>query len=324
MLWMPTLKTTRSGRIFACVLQSTTFSIHEPLAAAVSAESDEQEDRESDDELDDLPGEPNALADLDEPLPDPPPQPQKRKRSQSPDFSQPPPPNGPQSAAHRRRQRKRANKIACEGHRPRTSTYSKYVASATPIETTLEPSTLPAAHGAWVGVGESGAETRGKKKARTVNDFLKMGFGRVCWDGRTARPLVDKNGRVFAVLAGQPDGTHYASAVQRMYDAMVRAAADARFRSDFKKHRRGLYAAVTVENADVQRVASFASAAFALWAPRLYQYYRKYNADLPGRRPFRASVFSSAAFNFGPNAWTYKHRDVLNLPFGWWPSNSLL
>src|ERR1700761_1401388 len=36
-----------------------------------------------------------------------------------------------------------------------------------------------------------------------------------------------------------------------------------------------------------------------------------------GQRPFPKSVFSCASFNFGPNVWTFKHRDVLNLPFGW-------
>lgn len=35
------------------------------------------------------------------------------------------------------------------------------------------------------------------------------------------------------------------------------------------------------------------------------------------RRNFDRSIFTSAAFNFGPNAWTYKHRDSLNCPFGW-------
>lgn len=29
------------------------------------------------------------------------------------------------------------------------------------------------------------------------------------------------------------------------------------------------------------------------------------------------TVFSCAAFNFGPNVWTFRHRDVLNLAFGW-------
>jgi hypothetical protein len=63
-------------------------------------------------------------------------------------------------------------------------------------------------------------------------------------------------------------------------------------------------------------------AAFALWAPRLYQYYREHDATLRRRypnlcRPFAHSVFFCAAFNFRPNVWTFRHRDVLNLAFGW-------
>jgi hypothetical protein len=34
-------------------------------------------------------------------------------------------------------------------------------------------------------------------------------------------------------------------------------------------------------------------------------------------RNFARSVFSAAAFNFGPSVATYPHRDALNLPFGW-------
>ncbi|KAJ7835463.1 hypothetical protein B0H14DRAFT_3087528 [Mycena olivaceomarginata] len=114
-------------------------------------------------------------------------------------------------------------------------------------------------------------------------------------------------------------------------------------------HRRGLFAAITVglsygkgqaspcwlnakeytavaedllENEDVGRMAGFADAAFALWAPRLYQRYHDCDAKLRTsdenlRRPFNQSVFFAAAFNFGPNVWTFKHRDVLNLAFGW-------
>ncbi|KAJ7254117.1 hypothetical protein B0H12DRAFT_1202425 [Mycena haematopus] len=73
---------------------------------------------------------------------------------------------------------------------------------------------------------------------------------------------------------------------------------------------------------DIIRMANFASAAFALWAPRLHAYYVDYNqrlsAHLPHlHRPFPKSVFSCAAFNFGPRVRTFKHRDVCNLPFGW-------
>ena len=33
--------------------------------------------------------------------------------------------------------------------------------------------------------------------------------------------------------------------------------------------------------------------------------------------PTHISVFPTAAFNFGPNVWTHKHRDSQNCPFGW-------
>ncbi|KAF8887439.1 hypothetical protein CPB84DRAFT_1684645 [Gymnopilus junonius] len=58
-----------------------------------------------------------------------------------------------------------------------------------------------------------------------------------------------------------------------------------------------------------------------MWAPKVYGYYRGYLNELfekmPSlRRIFTASIFPSAAFNFGPNIWTYKHRDTFNCPFG--------
>lgn len=68
-------------------------------------------------------------------------------------------------------------------------------------------------------------------------------------------------------------------------------------------------------------------AMLAFWAPSLYQYYRSCNSRLDPRlatpRPFSRSVFASCTFNLGPNAWTFKHCDVLNLPFGWCPVTSL-
>ncbi|KAJ7859048.1 hypothetical protein B0H14DRAFT_3085015 [Mycena olivaceomarginata] len=69
-------------------------------------------------------------------------------------------------------------------------------------------------------------------------------------------------------------------------------------------------------------MANFASGVFPSWAPHLYQHYHnnneKLHIKLPHlRRPFVGSIFSCAAFNFGPNVWTFKHRDVVNLAFGW-------
>ncbi|KAJ7748092.1 hypothetical protein B0H16DRAFT_1319991, partial [Mycena metata] len=162
-------------------------------------------------------------------------------------------------------------------------------------------------------------------------------------------PIFDARGRIIAVLAGQPRNPTYAAAARAAFHAIMDAGANARFPADMRHHRRGLFAALNVGlsygkgqkapswlnnkeysglvegllgNSHIKRLARFADRAFALWAPRLFQYYvdhdkilRTRHPDL--RRPFVGSIFFCAAFNFGPNVWTFRHRDVLNLAFGW-------
>jgi hypothetical protein len=51
----------------------------------------------------------------------------------------------------------------------------------------------------------------------------------------------------------------------------------------------------------------------------VYDRYKFYNGKIEEKlganlRPFASSIFSAATFNFGPNVWTFSHRDVLNVP----------
>lgn len=67
---------------------------------------------------------------------------------------------------------------------------------------------------------------------------------------------------------------------------------------------------------------SYRVAAFQLWQPKVYNYYAENLDKLYERMPhlsppiFPGSVYPCAAFNFGDNVWCYKHRDVMNCPFG--------
>lgn len=94
-----------------------------------------------------------------------------------------------------------------------------------------------------------------------------------------------------------------------------------------------------LENPSLQRLATFAScefatcaslltfhsfltASFAAWAPNVYKYYQDRLTPLFEHAPhlcriFRKSIYPAAAFNFGPNVWTFKHKDTQNCPFGW-------
>ncbi len=73
-----------------------------------------------------------------------------------------------------------------------------------------------------------------------------------------------------------------------------------------------------------ERRLCFTSDSLSLFAPKLYQdTRRKLNQlyentpDLKRIFPADVSVYPTAAFNLGPNVWTYPHRDTLNLAFGW-------
>jgi len=62
-------------------------------------------------------------------------------------------------------------------------------------------------------------------------------------------------------------------------------------------------------------------ACLALWEPKVHAYVKKYVDEVFNkypdlRRAFPGSAYPAAAFNFGPKVCTFKHRDVLNCPFG--------
>ncbi|KAJ7033781.1 hypothetical protein C8F04DRAFT_1260512 [Mycena alexandri] len=365
-------------------LQSRNLDYGMLVKRAVESEDDSQEDCEhEDDELGEVDEEwppPGPLDGVDEAWPPPPsppsppppdpfndvdddnPHPKKRSRRISFDevvASATPPHKGPHctrpapaptpSASHRRRALKRAATHVAAGHQPAAPGLLAHVNAAVPLTTAFDTSTLPSTHGAYAAKVEDKAEKHGSKVRRSLANLLGLGFDLIRWDGFTPRPIFDANGRIIAVLAGQPRHPEYAAAARAAFCAIMDAGADARFPADMRKHRRGLFAALKVglsygkgqktpgwlnnkgytpvverllANDDIKRLACFADRAFALWAPRLYRYYvdhdkilRTRHSDL--RRPFVGSIFFCAAFNFGPNVWTFRHRDVLNLAFGW-------
>ncbi|KAI0054993.1 hypothetical protein BV25DRAFT_1816250, partial [Artomyces pyxidatus] len=170
----------------------------------------------------------------------------------------------------------------------------------------------------------------------------------------TPTAVVDRKDRIVVYLAGRPRTQESWNAdVADASRAMTEAAVG--LRKELTKadlaHRRGKFAClragithggggtapsnmgnrIASQNAaaaalcarpSFQRIAGFASSAFALGAPRLFEHYREavdgvcgYNPKLT--RPFASSVFPAATFNLGPQAATVKHRDHANVPYGW-------
>ncbi|KAJ7673412.1 hypothetical protein B0H14DRAFT_3537683 [Mycena olivaceomarginata] len=161
--------------------------------------------------------------------------------------------------------------------------------------------------------------------------------------------LVDIHGHVFAVLAGQLCKHNYQVSVHAAYNLIIKDGIAAGFSAHMQEHRHGLFATINITltygkgctvpswlnnkdydpltehllaNPNINRLANFASRVLASWALRLYQHYhdnnQKFHTKLPHlRHPCVGLIFSCTAFNFDPNAWTFRHWDILNLAFGW-------
>ncbi|KAF8169555.1 hypothetical protein K438DRAFT_1543653, partial [Mycena galopus ATCC 62051] len=163
-----------------------------------------------------------------------------------------------------------------------------------------DAATLPTASGAYAAKTEQKPEKYGSKKRCTLVELISLGFQLIPWNGFDARPLVDSEGRVFLVLAGQPKDNDYHATVDAVFHFMKQQGEAAHFPPSMRHHRRGLFAAMNVgrtygkgqhyptwldnkeftevedalrTNKHLARMAHFASFAFSLWAPRLYSYY---------------------------------------------------
>lgn len=63
---------------------------------------------------------------------------------------------------------------------------------------------------------------------------------------RNPTPLLDKEGRIFLVLAGRPDDPSYLAAADDAHDLLAREGRTANFRPDTTSHRRGDFPVLNV------------------------------------------------------------------------------
>ncbi|RDB30932.1 hypothetical protein Hypma_004908 [Hypsizygus marmoreus] len=252
------------------------------------------------------------------------------------------------SHRHAKQNKKRAMEKAQHNHVPSLRILEEYVQLSEPIESHLVTKSLPATKGAYRALNER--YDKDARKEFTLEELLhENGFTLIEWDGRDPVPIRDRHGLVIAVLGGRPADISYVQDADAIYYAIMSEGQHAKFSAKASQSRKGAFAALNVgvsygngqerpsrlntgkhaamlerlvSNPALQRIAAFQSAVFQLWAPRIFAYYdahlkRLYEKLLHLTRLFPRSIFPCSAFNFGGNVISYKHRDVLNCPFGW-------
>ncbi|KAK7433538.1 hypothetical protein VKT23_020740 [Stygiomarasmius scandens] len=191
----------------------------------------------------------------------------------------------------------------------------------------------------------------GSKATHNLDQVLAMGLELVKWDASFSAPIVDSGDRIFGALVEKPpNDPDWQSVQQDAADALEANRGHLHLSQEQMDHRRGPFPAVSRGNSmgggqkypkpleesasnkrvvehlvslpAFNRLAGWASSAFAMWAPKLYKKYSDTMKNLKQHDPsfkfnWSTSIFAAATFNFGPQTVTYVHQDYLNYVFGW-------
>ncbi|KAG6836254.1 hypothetical protein H0H93_009778 [Arthromyces matolae] len=241
----------------------------------------------------------------------------------------------------------------CGRHPPGPTAVNNHLKVASPISTNFGSNDFPVTRGGFTALPAQANEQGWGFES--LQDALDAGYQLIEWDGKTSKPFLSEDGRVFLVLVGMPDDPTYLESCRLAYKAMGEEGSRAEFVGKDKDHKRGPFPAKNVgvtmglgatyptnlqcgnhkdmldrllANEHIARLASFADGAFNLWAPNLHKHYRDHLFPLFKKlsylRPiFPRSIWTAAAFNFPPNVFTKTHRDSMNLPGGWCAIQSL-
>ncbi|KAH9483731.1 hypothetical protein JR316_0003207 [Psilocybe cubensis] len=253
------------------------------------------------------------------------------------------------SNSHRSRKYQRTLQYNKHGHAPKPSLLSM-LPSCQPEALNVKLDALPATQGAY------GAKPTKPHKSHLYSlDAIKaLGFRIIPWDGCTPVPFVSEDGRIFMVLAGRPKDPAYERATEEAFDLLREAGHTTAFTHEDYSENRGHYPALNIgvthgvgthsplnrvqrhpkitakllQSESIQRMASFASSAFATWSPKVYNHYKLYMDKIFANdstlvRLFRRSIFPAATFNLGSVVCTIPHFDIKNCPYGWCAIQSL-
>ncbi|PPR04543.1 hypothetical protein CVT26_002510 [Gymnopilus dilepis] len=250
----------------------------------------------------------------------------------------------------RKKQRLDASEASYSNRTPPGDARERYRGAAEPIFMSTNTKRAKVAGTGFVGLDRGSFPSGVVFLDDLVGEGSKYKFLLQKWDGRTPMLVVDRDGRIIAILAGRPEDPTWNEVQREAAQLLEEARCACRVPKKSQHHRRGAFTTLrcgfshgggqtspqnllnSKTNARVidrlnnstpmRRIAGFGSSVFQSWAPDLHQYYVDKLGALQQRdptlkRPFQNSVFSSTTYNLGPRTVCEPHLDFANLPFGY-------
>ncbi|KAI9058718.1 hypothetical protein FKP32DRAFT_1680442 [Trametes sanguinea] len=278
--------------------------------------------------------------------PSPPPPPEAVLASGQPEVGE----SAATARAKRGKRERRAKKRAAAKEDPFVkkvrASLSKRLSQVPSLKGKLDATELPIARGAFVG----SLVARDPDGVQTVDELRAAGYEVFDWDGSTPYTLLDRDGRVIALLAGHPQDPQWGATVEAANCAMEEAYRDCTFTREDKVHRRGTFATLArgvsfgggrttpgnisnskkneaalrrlCDNHAIKRLAGFGTSMLATYAPRIFANTQEKLKQLYDHHPtlktnFQNSIYPAASFNFGPATACVPHTDAANDAVNW-------
>ncbi|KAJ7088354.1 hypothetical protein B0H15DRAFT_780823 [Mycena belliarum] len=244
---------------------------------------------------------------------------------------------------------RRASEQAVLGTRLK-SVVRKHVTNAAPVHITTTPDDYPVTSTGWGGIREKPVQPRTYSLEELQQDF---GMKIVDWDGRSSRPLVDRESRIIGVLGGRPNDAGYLDLTREAARQLEAQRENIKMHPGKAEGRRGTFTSASygisfgggqqipgnLKQSPATthvinmlflmqcfiRIAGFGNGLFKAWNPEVHAFYEftldaltnQYNPNLRRNFQQKVSAFAAATLNFGPSTVTLPHIDCLNLAWGW-------
>jgi len=268
----------------------------------------------------------------------------KRARSPTPPADSSPYNHGQSHANNRRRQKRQARKNQNKG--AYSTALEKHVFNSEALSSTCNVEAVDRPF-------DSSTLRDWAHRQFKHQDLVELDFTIVPWDSKKSMAIYDSKGKLLVVLAGQPEDHGYVLAAAEVHSLLMELGEEYRKldkgkgkgqnrRGDFDcinfglTHGNGTTEPVNLKvkpkfqpivdrlrsDKSVRRLAGNASAVLNAWAPEYHCVVEGAVRGVMERdpklwKPFEGSVYPTCAFNFGPNAWCYIHRDSLNVTNGY-------
>ncbi|KAJ3503852.1 hypothetical protein NMY22_g18107 [Coprinellus aureogranulatus] len=257
----------------------------------------------------------------------------------------------PRTANRQQRKAEYRNKKKDEGFKragqaPRPKVVEQHAKSSTAVPVDFDTSQLPANSSGY----EALPQRKTPKEKLVLQELLDDGWTKIEWDGKETKVVQDQtSAQLFAFCVGRVNDPSFDRSCDEAAKLLVQLGRETNFTSKQTDHKRGNdFAAVNtgifaghgppepynllntkhqdlvdtlLANEHIQRLATFQSSSLALHAPLVYERYHHVLTSVVEHCPkltpnFTRSVFSTAAFNLGPQVCTVKHIDCMNLANG--------